>query len=121
MVSAEGDAERILKCLVSGFFANAARMLPDGSYASLRGAQSTQAFHLQMNSVLFNRSAQFVIFHEVVQTSKIFMREVSAIQPQWLSELAPHYYEFSSSQQRHEQIVRQTEDPQLANRFRSVF
>lgn len=35
-ISCEGDAVRLRKCLVSGYFKNAARMLPDGSYRSAR-------------------------------------------------------------------------------------
>lgn len=35
-ISCEGDAVRLRKCLVSGYFKNAARMLPDGTYRSAR-------------------------------------------------------------------------------------
>lgn len=33
-----------------------------------------------------------VIFNEVVQTSKYFMRDVTAVESSWLVELAPHFY-----------------------------
>lgn len=33
-----------------------------------------------------------VIFNEVVQTSKYYMRDVTAVESSWLVELAPHYY-----------------------------
>ena len=35
---------------------------------------------------------RWVIYHELVLTSKEFMRTVSEIKPQWLLEIAPHYY-----------------------------
>ena len=35
---------------------------------------------------------KWVVYHELVQTSKEFMRTVSAINPKWLIEIAPHYY-----------------------------
>jgi ATP-dependent RNA helicase DDX35 len=35
-ISCDGDAVRLRKCLVTGYFKNAARMLPDGTYKSAR-------------------------------------------------------------------------------------
>jgi hypothetical protein len=35
---------------------------------------------------------KYVIFLEINLTSENFMREITAIEPAWLSELAPHYY-----------------------------
>ena len=35
---------------------------------------------------------KWVIYHELVQTSKEFMRTISEIKPSWLTEIAPHYY-----------------------------
>lgn len=89
IISCNGDEKKILKCLVSGYFANAARVTPDGSYITVRGGQNV---HIHPNSIMHNRASEWIIFHEVVQTTKIFLREVSAIEPQWLSEIAPHFY-----------------------------
>ncbi len=33
-----------------------------------------------------------MVYHELVLTSKEFMRTVSEIRPEWLVEIAPHYY-----------------------------
>lgn len=35
---------------------------------------------------------RWVLFHELVETSKEFMRQVIAIKPEWLVDIAPHYY-----------------------------
>jgi pre-mRNA-splicing factor ATP-dependent RNA helicase DHX16 len=35
---------------------------------------------------------RWLIYHELVMTTKEFMRTVSEIKPQWLIEIAPHYY-----------------------------
>ncbi len=35
---------------------------------------------------------RWVLFHELVETSKEFMRQVIAIKPEWLIAIAPHYY-----------------------------
>ncbi|CAD6893373.1 unnamed protein product [Tilletia laevis] len=90
-VSCEGDVGRLRRCLVSGYFKNAAKMMPDGSYRSVR---ENAILHVHPSSVLFNRmpSTKWVIFHEVVETTKRFMRDVTVIEEDWLPELAPHFY-----------------------------
>ena len=35
---------------------------------------------------------KWVVYHELVLTSKEYMRCVSEIRPDWLVEIAPHYY-----------------------------
>lgn len=39
-----------------------------------------------------NPCASRVVFNEVVQTSKYYMRDVTAVESSWLVELAPHFY-----------------------------
>lgn len=34
-----------------------------------------------------------VIYNEVIQTSKYYMRDVTAVESAWLLELAPHFYQ----------------------------
>jgi ATP-dependent RNA helicase DDX35 len=55
------DTVTIRKCLVAGFFSNAARLHYDGSYRSLRG---NAVLHIHPNSVLAKRSPEFVIYNE---------------------------------------------------------
>ncbi|KAL7422216.1 hypothetical protein Q5752_002862 [Cryptotrichosporon argae] len=97
VVSCEGDAVRLRKCLVSGYFKNAARMLPDGTY---RSAREGAVLHVHPSSVMFTRqpSTGWVIFHEVVETTKSFMRDLTVVDEDWLVELAPHYYQFKGGQ-----------------------
>jgi len=33
-----------------------------------------------------------VVFGDVLHTTQLFMRDVTAIEPGWLEELAPHYF-----------------------------
>lgn len=37
-----------------------------------------------------------VVFNEVVQTTKDFMRDITVINPDWLCELAPEFYQFGT-------------------------
>ncbi|KAI5449470.1 hypothetical protein NCC49_004691 [Naganishia albida] len=93
-VSCQGDSKRLRRCLVTGYFKNAARMMPDGTYRSVR---ENALLNVHPSSVLFTRNATtgWVIFHEVVETSKSFIRDLTVIEQDWLVDLAPHYYQFS--------------------------
>jgi len=45
------------------------------------------------SSLMFNRKAEWVVFHEVVETgNKVFIREVSKIERIWLTEYGGGYY-----------------------------
>jgi pre-mRNA-splicing factor ATP-dependent RNA helicase DHX16 len=35
---------------------------------------------------------RWVVYHELVFTTKEYLRTVSEIKPEWLLEIAPHYY-----------------------------
>lgn len=66
--------ESIRRCLTTGYFAHAARMQPDGSFRSVSGNVTLWA---HPSSVMFNRKADWVIFHEVLETgNKTFIRDV---------------------------------------------
>ncbi|KAK0130794.1 putative ATP-dependent RNA helicase DHX35 [Merluccius polli] len=88
--SSEGDPDVILRCIVAGFFANAARIHHSGSYRTLR---DDRELHIHPNSVLFGeKPPKWVVYNEVVQTAKYYMRDVTAVESSWLVELAPHFY-----------------------------
>jgi HrpA-like RNA helicase len=40
----------------------------------------------------FQAQPRWVVYHELVMTAKAYMRTVSDIKPEWLVEIAPHYY-----------------------------
>eukprot|EP00112_Aurelia_sp_Birch-Aquarium-sp1_P003315 Seg1370.10_Seg1370.9 transcript_id=Seg1370.10_Seg1370.9/GoldUCD/mRNA.D3Y31 product="putative ATP-dependent RNA helicase DHX35" protein_id=Seg1370.10_Seg1370.9/GoldUCD/D3Y31 len=94
ITSCEGDDENIRKCIVSGFFANAAKYHPLGEYRTVRDNHS---LHIHPQSVLSTENPpQWVVFNQVLLTSKEYMRDVTVIDPEWLLELASHYYEFGT-------------------------
>ncbi|KAM0559373.1 hypothetical protein ACHAPJ_004397 [Fusarium lateritium] len=87
-------AEQIRRCLTSGYFAHAARMQPDGTFRNVEG---NTILHAHPSSLMFNRKADWVIFHEAMETgSKIFIREVSKIEKGWLLEYAPEFYKITT-------------------------
>jgi len=92
--SCDGDIDRLRKCIVTGFFSQAAKLQMDGSYKTVR---DDVELHIHPVSVLFKRSPKWVIFNQVVQTTKYYMRNVTVIEPEWLSELAPHFYKIKET------------------------
>lgn len=98
IVSAKGDVTKVLRCIVSGLFANAAYLHPSGTYRTVRGEHE---LHIHPGSVLFTRPRppHWVLFVEVLHTTKEFMRDISVIDMNWLYELAPHYYEYGTDRE----------------------
>ncbi|KAI9676743.1 MAG: hypothetical protein M1829_002837 [Trizodia sp. TS-e1964] len=85
------QGEQIRRCLTAGYFAHAARMQPDGTFKTINGGTT---LHAHPSSLMFNRKADWVIFHEIMETgSKTFIRDISAIRKDWLIEYAPEFYQ----------------------------
>lgn len=83
-------AEQVRRCLTTGYFAHAARMQPDGTFRNVSG---TTVLHAHPSSLMFNRKADWVVFHEVMETGdKTFIRDVTKIEKSWLLEYAPEFY-----------------------------
>ena len=85
-----GDHMAIRKAITSGFFYHTARLSKEG----YKTAKHQQSVNIHPSSSLFNATPQprWVIYHELVLTSKEFMRQVIEIESSWLLEVAPHYY-----------------------------
>lgn len=89
-VGGPSKGEQIRRCLTTGFFAHAAKMQPDGTFRNVAGGT---VLHAHPSSLMFNRKADWVIFHEVMETgSKTFIRDVTKIEKGWLVEYAPEFY-----------------------------
>lgn len=89
-VGGPDKADQIRRCLTTGFFAHAAKMQPDGTFRNVAGGT---VLHAHPSSLMFNRKAEWVIFHEVMETGdKTFIRDVTKIQKGWLVEYAPEFY-----------------------------
>ncbi|KAI8624024.1 P-loop containing nucleoside triphosphate hydrolase protein [Xylariaceae sp. FL1651] len=89
--SLDGRAEQVCRCLTAGYFAHAAKMQPDGSYRNVEGGT---VLHAHPSSLMFNRKAEWVIFHEVMETgSKTFIRDITKIEKGWLLEYSSGFYQ----------------------------
>ncbi|CAE7573333.1 dhx8 [Symbiodinium microadriaticum] len=94
MSSCGEDNDTIMKSIVSGYFANVAQLGSGGMYWTVRGRIPVNV-HPTSVIARFGSPPEWVVFHDVVHTDTILIREVSRIQPMWLIELAEHYYDSS--------------------------
>ena len=89
-LSSSDDSDSIRKAITSGFFYHTARLQKNGSY---RTVKNKQIVNIHPSSSLFEQLPKWVVYHELVFTSKEFMRQIVEIKPDWLIELAPHFYQ----------------------------
>lgn len=97
MVSCGDDVDAVRRCLTMGLFANAAQYHPSGVYKTIRD-EFVLCIH-PMSVLYTEQPAPYVLFTEVVNSTKDFMMDVTVIKAEWLYELAPHYYEFGTERQ----------------------
>ncbi|XP_037227979.1 pre-mRNA-splicing factor ATP-dependent RNA helicase DHX16 [Falco rusticolus] len=87
--SCAGNYSLVRKAVTAGFFYHTAR-LTRGGYRTVKHQQTV---FIHPNSSLFEEQPRWVIYHELVFTTKEFMRQVIEIDSAWLLEVAPHYYQ----------------------------
>ncbi|CAM8876327.1 unnamed protein product [Rhodiola kirilowii] len=92
VVSAGKNFTKIRKAITAGFFFHAARKDPQEGYRTL---VENQPVYIHPSSALFQRQPDWVIYYELVMTTKEYMREVTVIDPKWLIELAPRFFKSS--------------------------
>jgi HrpA-like RNA helicase len=75
--------------LLNLVFRNAARKDQQEGYKTL--VEGTPV-HIHPTSALFQKQPEWVLYHELVLTSKEYMRESLSIEPKWLTEVAPNFF-----------------------------
>ena len=86
------NIEPIKKALTAGFFPNAAIMQRDGT--SYRTVKNNTTVYIHPSSVVMKSDPpeKTLIYYELVQTTKEYMRSCLPIERRWLSEVAPHFH-----------------------------
>ncbi|KAI8194318.1 Pre-mRNA-splicing factor ATP-dependent RNA helicase-like protein [Colletotrichum sp. SAR 10_65] len=82
----------IKRALTAGFFPNAARLQRSGD--SYRTVKKNATVYVHPSSVLMgvDPPIRMLVYFELVQTTKEYMRSCMPIEAKWLAELAPHFY-----------------------------
>ncbi|CAJ1330051.1 unnamed protein product, partial [Effrenium voratum] len=84
------DVDGQRKAILSGFFYNTARLRKDGSYVTVKHPHTVE---IHPTSSLFGQQPRLVCYHELVLTTKEYMRGCIEVKPEWLLEVAPHFYQ----------------------------
>ena len=103
----EAGYEQIHRALLTGLIANVGMKSPDGNdYTGARGSR----FHLFPASALFKAKPKWVMAAELMETTRLYARDVAVIQPEWIEQEAPHlvryhYFEPHWEQKRGEVVA----------------
>ena len=103
----EAGYEQIHRALLTGLIANIGFKSPEGhDYLGARGSH----FHLFPASALFKAKPKWVMAAELTETSRLYARDVAAIQPEWIEQEARHlvryhYFEPHWAQKRGEVVA----------------
>jgi ATP-dependent RNA helicase DHX8/PRP22 len=89
LISAGKNYKIICKAICAGFFAHAAKKDPQEGYRTL--VDQTPVY-IHPSSALFQKNPEYVIYQELVLTTKEYMRNIMVIDAKWLVELAPAFY-----------------------------
>ncbi|XP_053211975.1 LOW QUALITY PROTEIN: pre-mRNA-splicing factor ATP-dependent RNA helicase PRP16-like [Panonychus citri] len=91
VVSSGNEWDCIRKCIASAYFHQAARLKGIGEYVNMRTGMPC---HLHPTSSLYGMgfTPDYVVYHELLMTSKEYMHTVTAVEGGWLAELGPMFY-----------------------------
>ncbi|KAF1989329.1 P-loop containing nucleoside triphosphate hydrolase protein [Aulographum hederae CBS 113979] len=85
--------ENIRKALVAGFFMQVAKKQSSGkTYATVKDDQVVMLHP----STTMGQDSEWVLYHEFVLTSKNYIRTITPVQPEWLLDISPLYYDIDT-------------------------
>ncbi|KAK0481843.1 P-loop containing nucleoside triphosphate hydrolase protein [Armillaria novae-zelandiae] len=94
ILSAGRDYNTVRRAIASGFFRNAAKKDPQEGYKTL--VEGTPVY-IHPSSALFNRNPEWVVYHELVLTTREYCHNVTAVEPKWLVEVAPQFFKVADA------------------------
>ncbi|XP_068601474.1 probable ATP-dependent RNA helicase DHX40 [Brachionichthys hirsutus] len=85
--------ELFRRCLCAGYFTNVARRSIGTAFCTMDGNGSM--VHIHPSSSLFDQEAEmnWVIFHDMMVTSRVYIRTVCPIRYEWVKDLLPKLHE----------------------------
>jgi len=113
VVSCGKNTSKVQKAICSGFFRNAAKRDPQEGYRTL---VDSQVVYVHPSSAIYQKQPDWLVYHELVFTTKEYMREVCQIDPKWLVEFAPSFFKFGNPTKLSKHKKEQKVDP-LHNKY----
>lgn len=90
IVSCGMDWDVIRKCICSGYYHQAAKYRGSGEYVNLRTNLPVQLH--PTSSLYAGHPPDYVVYHELILTSKVYVSTVTAVDPHWLADLGGVFY-----------------------------
>jgi ATP-dependent RNA helicase DHX8/PRP22 len=97
VISCGPKTEQVRRAFCAGFFRNAARRdtnAGSGGYKIL--IEGTPIF-VHPSSVLFGKQSEWVVYHELVLTTREYMRWTTSIELKWLLDAAPTFFKLAGT------------------------
>ncbi|MCL4139579.1 UNVERIFIED_CONTAM: hypothetical protein GTU68_000391, partial [Idotea baltica] len=86
------NTDIVRKAVCGGYFYNAAKIKTIGEYIGLRNSIPCK---VHPSSALYSLgyAPEYVVYHELIMTSKEYMHTATAVDPEWLAELGQVFYQ----------------------------
>ena len=97
LTSCGTDWDVVRRCICSGYYHQAAKVKGIGEYINLRTSVTVQ---LHPTSSLYGLGylPDYVVYHELILTSKEYMSCVTSVDPHWLADLGGVFYSLKSKE-----------------------
>ncbi|RYR51464.1 hypothetical protein Ahy_A06g026482 isoform A [Arachis hypogaea] len=108
------DTDIVRKAICSAYFHNAARLKGVGEYVNCRTGMPC---HLHPSSALYGMGAtpEYVVYHELILTTKEYMQCATAVEPQWLAELGPMFFSVKESDKKKQKQEKTAMEEEMEN------
>ena len=97
IVSCGRETDRVRRALCAGFFRNAARGETEAGAGCYKAVVQGTQVYMHPSSALFGKQAEWVIYHELVLTTREYMHWTTNIEPKWLVEAAPTFFKLAGT------------------------
>lgn len=86
------DLPAVQKAVCAGYFYNTAKLATTGDYKTVKQLHTV---FVHPSSVLANDDVKpkWLCYHELAFTTKEYMRHIIPVEPEWLIDIAPHYFQ----------------------------
>lgn len=90
MTSCGTDWDVVRKCICSGYYHQAAKYKGSGEYINLRTSVAVQLH--PTSSLYASHPPDYIVYHELILTAKVYVSTVTAVDPHWLADLGGVFY-----------------------------
>ncbi|KAF4434329.1 ATP-dependent RNA helicase DHX8 [Fusarium austroafricanum] len=97
VVSCGNKTEQVRQALCAGFFRNSARRDPEAGSGGYKTVIERTPVYIHPSSALFGKQAEWVVYHELVLTTREYMRWTTSIEAKWLIEAAPTFFKVAGT------------------------